>query len=81
MDGLCRAGRPAATARKCGSYCARGRVAGRPVTATMKPMPSPIHVETIHHPDRYTRSQLSSALQVAQKLSRGRLVLCEPPRR
>jgi hypothetical protein len=44
-------------------------------------MSSPIRVETLHDPLRYTSAQVERAAQIAEALGRGRLVLCEPPRR
>jgi hypothetical protein len=40
-----------------------------------------IRVETVEHPQRYTSGQLERALRIAERLGRGRLVLCERPRR
>jgi hypothetical protein len=39
-----------------------------------------VRVETLAHPDRYTRAQLQRAMWIARVLERGSLVLCEPPR-
>jgi hypothetical protein len=45
-------------------------------------MPIPgAHIETLHNPTRYTRAQIDRACVVAQLLSRGKFVLCEPPKR
>jgi hypothetical protein len=44
-------------------------------------MSSPIRVETLHDPARYTSAQVECATRIAHVLGRGRLVLCEPPRR
>lgn len=43
-------------------------------------MPDGVRVETLAHPDRYSLDQLEHAVWVARILSRGRFVLCEPPR-
>jgi hypothetical protein len=40
-----------------------------------------VHIETLHKPQEYTEFQLEIACRVAGWLARGRLVLCEPPRR
>lgn len=40
-----------------------------------------VHVETIHNPKRYTTAQIDQAVAVAHLLQRGKLVLCEAPRR
>ena len=42
-------------------------------------MESPIHVETLQNPRRYNSQQLTRARRIAQRLGRGRLVLCEKP--
>jgi hypothetical protein len=44
-------------------------------------MPLRIHVETLHDQTRYTDAQVQLATRIAHALRRGRLVLCEPPRR
>jgi hypothetical protein len=44
-------------------------------------MSSPIRVETLHDPAGYTSAQVERAARIAHALARGRLVLCEPPRR
>jgi hypothetical protein len=44
------------------------------------PHSHPLHIETIHEPDRYTRAQLRRACAIAQLLGRGKLVLVETPR-
>jgi hypothetical protein len=44
-------------------------------------MPSSVLIETLDDPLRYTTAQLEFARRVAQRLGRGRLVLCETPRR
>jgi hypothetical protein len=56
-------------------------VAARARAAKLGPMHSPITIDTIQDPDRYTAAQLDGARRIAQRLGRGRLVLCEPPRR
>jgi hypothetical protein len=38
-------------------------------------------VETLAHPQNYSFDQLERAVRIAETLGRGRLVLCEPPRR
>jgi hypothetical protein len=38
-----------------------------------------IQVETLESPLRYTAEQLERAIHVAERLGRGRLVLCEKP--
>jgi hypothetical protein len=43
------------------------------------PHPQPVHVETIHAPERYTHDQIERACTVAQLLGRGKLVLLEAP--
>jgi hypothetical protein len=40
-----------------------------------------VHIETIHNPSRYTHAQIDTACAVARLLSRGKLVLAEPPKR
>jgi hypothetical protein len=40
-----------------------------------------VHIETLHNPVRYTYAQIEQACKVAALLSRGKLVLVEPPRR
>ena len=40
-----------------------------------------IRVETVHHPQRYAPGQLEQAARIAERLGRGRLVLCERPHR
>jgi hypothetical protein len=44
------------------------------------PHSRPVHIETIHKPDRYTHSQIERARTIAQLLGRGKLVLVEAPR-
>jgi hypothetical protein len=44
-------------------------------------MSSPIRVETLQHPARYTSAQMERATRIARVLGRGRLVLCERPQR
>ena len=44
-------------------------------------MSSPVHIETLDHPVRYTADQLDRARRIAALLGRGRLVLCEAPAR
>jgi hypothetical protein len=44
-------------------------------------MKAEIRVETVQHPQRYAPGQLERALRIAERLGRGRLVLCEPPHR
>jgi hypothetical protein len=41
----------------------------------------PVHIETIHKPNRYTHGQIEWACTIAQQLGRGKLVLLESPRR
>jgi len=43
------------------------------------PHSRPVHIETIHKPDRYTHSQIERARTIAQLLGRGKLVLVEAP--
>ena len=40
-----------------------------------------VHIEVLHNPARYTTAQIDKACAIAQMLNRGKLVLCEPPRR
>ena len=40
-----------------------------------------VHIETLHSPVRYTYAQVELACQIARLLNRGKLVLCDPPRR
>lgn len=40
-----------------------------------------VHIETIHNPCDYSQQQIESACSIASALNRGRLVLCEAPRR
>jgi len=40
-----------------------------------------IRVETLESPVRYTAEQIQRAAHVAERLGRGRLVLCEKPGR
>ena len=40
-----------------------------------------VHIETLHHPTRYTTMQLDRAAAVAYSLARGKLILAEPPKR
>jgi hypothetical protein len=44
------------------------------------PSSRPVHIETIHEPNRYTYGQIERACTIAQLLGRGKLVLAEPPR-
>lgn len=46
----------------------------------MTPIPV-VHVETIDNPLTYSRQQIELAFAIACLLSRGKLVLCEAPRR
>ena len=39
-----------------------------------------VHIETLHHPCRYTYAQIERAHAIAQMLGRGTLVLVEPPK-
>jgi hypothetical protein len=39
------------------------------------------HIVTLHHPVRYTYAQMERACVVAELLSRGKLILTEPPGR
>jgi hypothetical protein len=43
------------------------------------PHSGPIHIETIHDPNRYTYAQIEGARTIAQLLARGKLVLVEAP--
>jgi hypothetical protein len=48
--------------------------------ATMPtPHSHPIHIETLHDPDRYTHAQIRRAHTIAHMLGRGTLVLVESP--
>jgi hypothetical protein len=38
-----------------------------------------VHIETLHHPARYTHAQLERACCLATVLNRGKLVLVEQP--
>ena len=40
-----------------------------------------VHIEPLHNPVRYTYSQIEKACAIAQRLTRGKLVLVEPPLR
>lgn len=40
-----------------------------------------VHIETIQNPLLYTPAQIDKAASIASTLHRGKLVLCEPPRR
>ena len=40
-----------------------------------------VYLETLLSPVRYTAAQLDRASSIAYLISRGRFVLCEPPRR
>ena len=40
-----------------------------------------VHIETLHNPVRYTYAQIEKACAIAQMLTRGKLVLVEPPQR
>lgn len=40
-----------------------------------------VHIETIVNPCRYTYSQIEKACAIAQLLGRGKLVLCERPKK
>jgi hypothetical protein len=40
-----------------------------------------IRVETLENPLRYTPAQIARAAHIAERLGRGRLVLCETPGR
>jgi hypothetical protein len=43
-------------------------------------MPTPgVHVETLHNPVLYEPRQIEQAVQVAETLNRGKLVLCILP--
>jgi hypothetical protein len=44
------------------------------------PHSRPVHIETIHEPDRYTHGQIERARTIAQLLGRGNFVLLEAPR-
>ena len=53
----------------------------RHVDETMHtPHSHPVHIETIHEPNRYTHGQIERACTIAQLLGRGKLVLVEAPR-
>lgn len=39
------------------------------------------HIETLYNPVRYTYDQIERAVKLATTLNRGKLILCEPPRR
>ena len=43
------------------------------------PHSHPVHIETIHEPNRYTDGQIERARTIAQLLGRGKLVLAESP--
>lgn len=38
-----------------------------------------VHIETVHHPIRYTHQQIEKATLVAAFMNRGKLVLAEDP--
>ena len=38
-----------------------------------------VHIKTIHNPRPYTYAQIDRARAIAQRLSRGKLVLVGPP--
>jgi hypothetical protein len=40
-----------------------------------------IRIETVESPVRYTPEQIERAIHIAERLGRGRLVLCEEPGR
>lgn len=40
-----------------------------------------VHIVTLQNPVRYTYGQIERACAIAKLLGRGKLVLCEPPRR
>jgi hypothetical protein len=40
-----------------------------------------VHLETIQPPQRYSDAQLDRACRIACALDRGRLILCEEPKR
>ena len=44
-------------------------------------MELPIRIETVESPVRYTAGQIELAICIAERLGRGRLVLCEKPGR
>ncbi|MGH3099659.1 MAG: hypothetical protein ACRDPU_01610 [Thermoleophilia bacterium] len=44
-------------------------------------MEFPIRIETVESPVRYTARQIELAIRIAERLGRGRLVLCEKPGR
>jgi hypothetical protein len=39
-----------------------------------------VHIETLKNPGRYTSKQIEEACRIAAMLSRGKLVLAEPPK-
>jgi hypothetical protein len=43
------------------------------------PNSPPVHIETIHEPNRYTHGQIERACAIAQLLRRGKFVLVEAP--
>jgi hypothetical protein len=47
-------------------------------TLMSKPL---VHVETLVNPRRYVPAQIEQAVKVAQRLARGKFVLCESPKR
>ena len=48
---------------------------------TLKHATPGVHIETLHHPIRYTYAQMERACVVAQLLNRGKFILTEPPGR
>jgi hypothetical protein len=43
------------------------------------PHSRPVHIKTIHEPNRYTHGQLERARVIARLLGRGKFVLVEAP--
>jgi hypothetical protein len=39
-----------------------------------------VHIETLKNPGHYTSKQIEEACRIAAMLSRGKLVLAEPPK-
>jgi hypothetical protein len=55
---------------------------GRGLQRDGQPLSYPgLEIETLEKPQRYTDDQLDRAARIAWTLKRGKLVLCEPPRR
>ena len=44
-------------------------------------MAATVHIETLSNPLSYSEQQLKRAIDIARALGRGKLVLCEEPRR